>query len=58
MIVIKKIMSALEGEVARRGFTYFDWNVSSGDVDGAANANEVFAALSSDSFTAHHGVNN
>lgn len=36
------IMSRLVNEVDSRGFTYFDWNVSSGDADGASTADEVY----------------
>ena len=95
-----RIMSRLVEEVANRGFTYFDWNISSGDAgqttdsdvvyenvvyalkeggssvvlqhdvkDYSVDAVEriiqyglehgyVFAPLTADSFTAHHGVNN
>ena len=94
------IMSRLVEEVTNRGFTYFDWNISSGDAgqttdsdvvyenvvyalkeggssvvlqhdvkDYSVDAVEriiqyglehgyVFAPLTTDSFTAHHGVNN
>lgn len=94
------IMSRLVEEVTNRGFTYFDWNISSGDAgqttdsdvvyenvvyalkeggssvvlqhdvkDYSVDAVEriiqyglehgyVFAPLTADSFTAHHGVNN
>ncbi|MBR2658875.1 polysaccharide deacetylase family protein [Candidatus Saccharibacteria bacterium] len=38
-----RIMSRLVDEVTARGFTYFDWNVSSGDAGGAVNSDEVFA---------------
>ncbi len=37
-----RIMSRLVNEVAERGFTYFDWNVSSGDAGGANSADAVF----------------
>lgn len=37
-----RIMSFLSGEVERRGFSYADWNVSSGDAGGASSAEEVF----------------
>ncbi len=40
-----RIMSTLVNEVARRGFTYFDWNISSGDADGVATTDEVFARV-------------
>ena len=36
------IMSVLVDEVEARGFTYFDWNVSSGDAGGAYTADAVF----------------
>ena len=36
------IMSVLAAETAARGFTYFDWNVSSGDAGGASSAEEVY----------------
>ncbi|MBR2830912.1 polysaccharide deacetylase [Candidatus Saccharibacteria bacterium] len=36
------IMSRLVDEVTRRGFSYFDWNVSSGDAGGAKTAEEVY----------------
>ena len=35
------IMSQLVGEVGARGFTYFDWNISSGDAGGALTTDEV-----------------
>ena len=38
-----RIMSQLTSEVERRGFSYFDWNVSSGDAGGASTADEVYA---------------
>ncbi len=37
------IMSQLVNEVTRRGFAYFDWNVSSGDAGGATTSDEIFA---------------
>lgn len=37
-----KIMSYLTKEVEKRGFTYFDWNVSSGDAGGAKTSNDVY----------------
>lgn len=94
------IMSTLVNEVASRGFTYFDWNLASGDAGGAYSTDAVynrvvegikfdgdtvvlqhdikdysvdavegiiqyglqhgfvFARLTKDSSTAHHGVNN
>ena len=36
-----RIMSTLVSEVENRGFTYFDWNVTSGDAGGATSAEEV-----------------
>ena len=36
-----RIMSTLVSEVENRGFTYFDWNVTSGDAGGASTAEEV-----------------
>lgn len=36
------IMSQLTAEVEERGFTYFDWNVSSGDAGEATTADEVY----------------
>ena len=36
------IMTRLAREAGERGFTYFDWNVSSGDADNADTAAEVF----------------
>lgn len=36
------IMSTLVNAVEARGFTYFDWNISSGDAGGATTADEVF----------------
>ncbi len=38
----KGIMSRLVTEVGARGFSYADWNVSSGDAGGASTADEVF----------------
>lgn len=37
------IMSALVNEVQNRGFTYFDWNISSGDASGAGTADAVYS---------------
>ena len=37
-----KIMSILTDEVGKRGYTYFDWNVVSGDAGGATTADEVY----------------
>jgi len=56
-----KIMSVLTKEVERRGFTYFDWNVSSGDAgstsssDGVYN-NVVSALKSSSSVVLQHDI--
>lgn len=36
------IMSRLVNEVTSLGFTYFDWNVSSGDAGGATTSDEVY----------------
>ena len=36
------IMSTLVKEVEKRGFTYFDWNVSSGDAGGTTSTEKVF----------------
>ena len=36
------IMTALVRQAALKGYTYFDWNVSSGDAGGASTADEVF----------------
>lgn len=36
------IMSTLVNEVGARGFTYFDWNVSSGDAGGATTSYAVY----------------
>ncbi|MBR5388971.1 polysaccharide deacetylase family protein [Candidatus Saccharibacteria bacterium] len=36
------IMSALVGEVGRRGFDYADWNLSSGDAGAASTADQVY----------------
>ena len=38
----KGIMKQLTKEMPKRGFRYFDWNVSSGDAGGAKNANQVY----------------
>ncbi len=38
----QRIMTKLAAEVQNRGFTYFDWNVSSGDADGATNSETVY----------------
>ena len=37
-----RIMSQLVKEVEKRGFTYFDWNVSSGDAERVATSDGVF----------------
>ncbi len=37
-----KIMSKLVKEVGKRGFTYFDWNVVSGDAGWTTNTNKVY----------------
>ncbi len=37
-----KIMTTLTKEVEKRGFKYFDWNVSSGDAGGATTKEAVF----------------
>jgi len=37
-----RIMSYLTTEVGRRGFSYADWNVSSGDAGGATTSDQVF----------------
>ena len=36
------IMTALVRQAALKGYTYFDWNVSSGDAGGASTADEVY----------------
>lgn len=36
------IMTILTRETVSRGFTYFDWNISSGDAGGARNSDEVY----------------
>ncbi len=36
------IMSRLVSSVTEKGFTYFDWNVASGDAGGANNKNDVY----------------
>ncbi len=38
----KGIMTTLTKAVEERGYTYFDWNVSSGDAGGADTADEVY----------------
>ncbi len=37
-----RIMSYLTSEVGNRGFTYFDWNLSSGDAAGVTSADGVY----------------
>ena len=37
-----RIMSALVDEVTARGYTYYDWNIDSGDAGGASTADEVY----------------
>ena len=37
-----RIMSTLAREVESRGFTYFDWNVTSGDAGGTTNSDTVY----------------
>jgi hypothetical protein len=41
----KGIMSRLVKEVVNRGYHYFDWNVSSRDVEGAKDSNEVYNSV-------------
>lgn len=36
------IMTRLTREVEEKGFTYFDWNISSGDAGGATTADQVY----------------
>ncbi len=43
----KGIMTYLTLEVKKRGFIYFDWNISSGDAGGAKNSNEVYHNVTS-----------
>lgn len=38
----QKIMSRLAKAVQERGFTYFDWNISSGDAGGAYTSSQVY----------------
>lgn len=47
----QRIMSKLASEVTARGFTYFDWNVSSNDAGGATTSGQVFENVA-------HGVYN
>ena len=96
----QRIMSKLASEVENRGFSYFDWNITSGDAGETTSSDSVysrvvnnlkyggssvvlqhdikgfsvdaveriiqygldhgfvFAPLTTDSFTAHHGINN
>ncbi|MBR3386115.1 polysaccharide deacetylase family protein [Candidatus Saccharibacteria bacterium] len=37
-----RIMTQLTSEVEKRGFTYFDWNISSGDAGQTTSAGQVF----------------
>lgn len=37
-----RIMSSLVQEVSNRGFTYFDWNVSSGDAGAPLSSDEIY----------------
>ena len=37
-----RIMSTLTREVESRGFTYFDWNITSGDAGGTTDSNTVY----------------
>ena len=41
----QRIMSRLASEVTARGFTYFDWNISSGDAGGAYDTGSVYARV-------------
>ena len=41
------LMSTLVDEVKDKGFTYFDWNISSGDAGGATSADEVYNIVTS-----------
>lgn len=41
------IMSRLVNEVSARGFTYFDWNISSGDAGGTTSTAEVIKNVTS-----------
>ena len=36
-------MSSLAKEVQNKGFSYFDWNISPGDAEGAKTADEVYS---------------
>ncbi len=38
----QRIMSKLTKSVQEKGFTYFDWNISSGDAGGAYNSDQVY----------------
>lgn len=37
-----RIMSKLVNEVAKRGFTYFDWNITSGDAGEATSTEQIY----------------
>lgn len=39
---VQGLMSTLVAEVTKRGYTYFDWNVASGDTDGLKTADAVY----------------
>lgn len=39
------IMTKLVKEVDKKGFAYFDWNVSSGDAGGSINSDQVFRSV-------------
>lgn len=41
------IMSVLSKEVTNRGYTYFDWNISSGDAGGARTKEDVYTNVTS-----------
>lgn len=41
----KGIMTRLTKEIVKRGYHYFDWNVSSRDAEGAKNSNEVYNSV-------------
>lgn len=41
------IMSAVAGEATARGFTYFDWNLTSGDAGEAYTSDDVYANVTS-----------
>jgi peptidoglycan/xylan/chitin deacetylase (PgdA/CDA1 family) len=40
-------MTKLVSEVTQRGYIYFDWNVLSGDADGAKTKEQVFSNVTS-----------